>query len=473
MKPPKVYIAAPFRSDSDRTGTTLSTAYGRMNDPRKVDLLQRIEDAFLDNGWTTCLPHRDEGNWGATYYEPRDIAALCLRHVETSSLICAIPGRSRGVHVELGWAGALRIPIVAFSLVDEEISTLQPGIGKSAKNSDSLPGRGELLHIEVENYDQIPTIVRDLSGSSSRLTKSAEKRLGIIDIGSNSVKLSIFSIREGRRPIPLSPPDRESISIADSVRSFGAISVEKLKEIRTTIERFERTISAEGAIPIVVGTEALRRATNLADVEEIVLELLGSQLQLLSQEDEAKAVANAVRASLTAEVPTACLNLGASSVQVTTSVDGDSPEAYLLKFGTKDITAAIPWNRPMARKEWNAVCVLAKKKIEANALESTKATEFLFHTGGELDFLLRCGVAMDVCDISTNHVSKISITDFREFAELFASRDPAHVEMTTGLKGAWLAGSVASNAIAISVAESLGAVNIVPSNLNVGDGLLK
>src|SRR2546421_8253253 len=96
---PKVYIAAAFRQFSNWTpGSAL--AYGEIANTEYVELLEAVESIFIEFGFDTCLPHRDEGRWGSVYYAPPAISALCFRHVETSDVIFALAEDGRGVHLE-------------------------------------------------------------------------------------------------------------------------------------------------------------------------------------------------------------------------------------------------------------------------------------------------------------------------------------------------------------------------------------
>ena len=97
--------------------------------------------------------------------------------------------------------------------------------------------------------------------------------------------------------------------------------------------------------------------------------------------------------------------------------------------------------------------------------------ERMVHTGGELDFMLRCRLPLRVSTLSPVHVSEIPVADFARFSEEFSQLSPEKVASDFGLDPAWAAGSVASNVIALSIAEATGATTIIPSNLNIADGL--
>jgi nucleoside 2-deoxyribosyltransferase len=123
----KIYIAAPFRAfataEEDRF-------YGVMNDSGYQAFLEKVDDKLKGWGYITCLPHRDEGEWGQVYILPEDIAEICFKHIESSSLVIVFPGKSRGVHIEIGYAAALRKKIIVFLRQGEMESTLLQGLGR-------------------------------------------------------------------------------------------------------------------------------------------------------------------------------------------------------------------------------------------------------------------------------------------------------------------------------------------------------
>ena len=94
------------------------------------EFLEQIDTKLQELGYETCLPHRDEGKWGQVYILPEDVAEICFKHIKTSSLVVVFPGRSRGVHVEVGYAAGLRKRMIVFLEEAERESTLLRGLLK-------------------------------------------------------------------------------------------------------------------------------------------------------------------------------------------------------------------------------------------------------------------------------------------------------------------------------------------------------
>lgn len=123
----KVYISAPFRFF---TTDEENRFYGVLNDEQYKQFLEKVDCHFKKLGYETCLPHRDEGHWGQVYILPEDVAEICFNHIQSSDLVIVFPGKSRGVHIEIGYAAALDKKIIAFLSKDERESTLLRGLFK-------------------------------------------------------------------------------------------------------------------------------------------------------------------------------------------------------------------------------------------------------------------------------------------------------------------------------------------------------
>lgn len=127
MEAKKVYISAPFRFFATDEKNRF---YGVLENEEYKRFLERVESKLNKLGYETCLPHRDEGQWGNEYILPEDVAEICFKHIESSALMIVFPGKSRGVHMEVGYAAALRKKIIAFLPEEEGESTLLAGLGQ-------------------------------------------------------------------------------------------------------------------------------------------------------------------------------------------------------------------------------------------------------------------------------------------------------------------------------------------------------
>ncbi|SEB85773.1 exopolyphosphatase / guanosine-5'-triphosphate,3'-diphosphate pyrophosphatase [Paramicrobacterium humi] len=120
-------------------------------------------------------------------------------------------------------------------------------------------------------------------------------RLGVLDVGSNTVHLLIVDAHPGAHPEPMAS-HKSVLRLMRYLQDDGSISDEGVEAIvaavRGAAELAERS-SLDGFIPMA--TSAIREATNGPEVLNLVTAETGIDLQVLSGEDEAKLTFLAVR----------------------------------------------------------------------------------------------------------------------------------------------------------------------------------
>lgn len=470
---PKVYIAAAFRRFSVRD--ELTKAYGEVVDSDYVNLLESIEEVFLNFGFDTCLPHRDEGLWGKVYYEPAPISSLCFRHVETSDVIFALAEGGRGVHIELGLAMGLGKRLIMMHQHESEPSTLIYGIPKNMS-----PWKGseddDVIIPYLNSDDLLVKLSGFLASHYSREEKvvnpSPRTNKAIIDLGSHTVKLKVFSYRRGSHPKALLNT-KQSLGIMGDVLKTNELSVATIDAVISLLKDWQLDCLKLSCDSIIVtGTAALRKANNAHTLVAELKKETGLDLEILSPERELEYVYSGVLATFKSGISLAVLNLGGGSTQIGVGDRLAPSETFFLDFGTRELTEKWPWERPMSQTDYRALLDYVRERMRGTIPSVSTAVQRMVHTGGELDFMLRCQLPLRVSHYSPVHVSEISSEDFSSFSEQFSGRDPRDVAKVFGLDPAWAAGAVASNVIALCAAELLGAESIIPSNCNISDGLL-
>lgn len=475
-RPPKVYIAAAFRQFSNWEGPSSAQAYGEIIDPAYVELLEAIELEFMNFGFATCLPHRDEGRWGAVYYEPPAISALCFRHVATSDVIFALAEGGRGVHLELGFAGGLgHKPMILMHREGTEPSTLLwglPGL-PSAWEGIGLPAT-----TTIKEYGDRDDLLRSLRQTlqnwwpdgQAELPARDDAHIALVDIGSHSVKFQIQR-RRGRRLVEVVSQARSSMRLIDHVSKTGRLSREAIGDLVALLVEWKAKSDTYACHSVaVIGTAALRRASNVEELTTAIKSALGWKLEILDPDKELGYAYQAVAAEFDDSQSIAVLNVGGGSVQLGVGSGQRIHARGLLDFGTKDIVGRWPWDSPITDSDYTEMKRFTADKLRAELRTAPHASR-LIHTGGELDFLLRCVVPMRVSALSATHVSEIATADFATFADQLRRISRAEASKRFGLDPSWAIGSVASNVFALAAAETFSCEAIIPSNLNVSDGI--
>ncbi|MGH3941041.1 MAG: nucleoside 2-deoxyribosyltransferase [Pseudonocardiaceae bacterium] len=118
----RIYVGGPFQA-------ALDNSLLRINDDYRA-LYQELLDEFEDCGWQVFNAHRREA-WGAQLLDDSRSTRLDFEDVSACDVFVATPGvrpASRGTHIEIGWASALRKKIILLIQDECEYAALVTGL---------------------------------------------------------------------------------------------------------------------------------------------------------------------------------------------------------------------------------------------------------------------------------------------------------------------------------------------------------
>lgn len=164
-------------------------------------------------------------------------------------------------------------------------------------------------------------------------------RLGVLDVGSNTVHLLVVDAHRGAHPTPMHD-DRWLLRLAEQIGDDGVLSKagEKalLKAVQEACDQAEKQ-GCEELLPIV--TSAIRDAENGLEVLERVREHTGVDLRVLSGADEARLTFLAVRRWFGWSAGRLLsLDIGGGSLELAAGVDEDPEVALSLPLGAGRMT---------------------------------------------------------------------------------------------------------------------------------------
>ena len=120
-------------------------------------------------------------------------------------------------------------------------------------------------------------------------------RLGVLDIGSNTVHLLAADVRPGGRPLA-STSDRTVVRLMRFLDADGAISEEGVRALVDAVTRAREIAAAEQVDALLAtATSAVREAANGAEVIARIEVALGQELRVLDGDTEARLTFLAVR----------------------------------------------------------------------------------------------------------------------------------------------------------------------------------
>ena len=164
-------------------------------------------------------------------------------------------------------------------------------------------------------------------------------RLGVLDVGSNTVHLVVVDAHRGAHPTPMHD-DRSVLRLAEQIGPDGKLSKAGEKSLLTAVTRAKQQAAERRCDDLMAFvTSAIREADNGAAVLRRVREQTGVDLQVLSGEDEARLTFLAVRRWFGWSAGRLlALDIGGGSLELATGVDEDPDVALSVPLGAGRMT---------------------------------------------------------------------------------------------------------------------------------------
>ena len=176
-------------------------------------------------------------------------------------------------------------------------------------------------------------------------------RLGVLDVGSNTVHLLVVDARRGGHPTPMSST-KASLRLAEAIDASGKLTRKGADKLVDTIDEFAKIAASSGCAELMAfATSAVRDATNSEDVLARVLSETGVALKVLSGVDESRLTFLAVRRWY-GWSPGRIINIdiGGGSLELSSGVDEEPDVALSLPLGAGRLTREWLQDDPPGRR---------------------------------------------------------------------------------------------------------------------------
>ncbi|MEU7302201.1 Ppx/GppA phosphatase family protein [Streptomyces sp. NPDC007189] len=173
-------------------------------------------------------------------------------------------------------------------------------------------------------------------------------RLGVLDVGSNTVHLLVVDAHPGARPLPAHSHKAE-LRLAQLLDDSGAIDDTGIEKLVAVVQDALQAAEDKGVEDLVpFATSAVREATNADDVLARVADETGVRLQVLSGAEEARLTFLAVRRWFGWSAgKLLVLDIGGGSLEIAYGMDEEPDTAVSLPLGAGRLTAAwLPGDPP-------------------------------------------------------------------------------------------------------------------------------
>ncbi|MEV6556218.1 Ppx/GppA phosphatase family protein [Nocardia sp. NPDC051756] len=164
-------------------------------------------------------------------------------------------------------------------------------------------------------------------------------RLGVLDVGSNTVHLLVVDAHRGGHPMPMSST-KATLRLSENIDDEGRITEAGAQRLIATVAEFASIAETSKCVELMpFATSALREATNSEDVLARVRAQTGVALQVLSGVDEARLTFLAVRRWFGWSAGRILnLDIGGGSLEMTSGGDEEPDLALSLQLGAGRLT---------------------------------------------------------------------------------------------------------------------------------------
>jgi len=264
-------------------------------------------------------------------------------------------------------------------------------------------------------------------------------RLGVLDVGSNTVHLLVVDAHRGAHPMPASSR-RSVLRLAERLTDVGDLSTEGMDDLVRTVADAKKSAAKLGCEDLMAfATSAVRDCGNGADVLARVRDETGVELKVLTGKDEAKLTFLAARRWLGWSAGRLLvLDIGGGSLELAIGIDEAPDYAKSVPFGAGRLSRERFAGDPPTRTEvietsaWLAdqLAPVARKVAKHGEPDRVVATSKTFRTLARLTGAAPSTAGPRVRRVLTEaglrqliaFVSRMSAADLAELEGVSASR---------------------------------------------------
>jgi exopolyphosphatase/guanosine-5'-triphosphate,3'-diphosphate pyrophosphatase len=191
-------------------------------------------------------------------------------------------------------------------------------------------------------------------------------RLGVLDVGSNTIHLQVVDTHPGARPNPTFNHKVE-LRLTDYLTEENNISVEGIAELRLAIQNaivHSKSVKTEELLPFA--TSALREAKNGAEIIAAINKDFEIDLQVLTGEEEARLTFLAARRWFGwSSGRLLVIDIGGGSLEIASGIDEAPEVAVTLPLGASRLTKSHLQGDPFTAKSVRSLRDYIENQLES------------------------------------------------------------------------------------------------------------
>jgi exopolyphosphatase/guanosine-5'-triphosphate,3'-diphosphate pyrophosphatase len=354
--------------------------------------------------------------------------------------------------------------------------------GCMAERSEVEAGGRTAITIAVESTDRPAVVVAveslglsdflntNYAAGLGQVIDDAPERYAVIDIGTNSIKFHVGEVAADGSAATV--VDRAEVTrLGEAMEADGAIQQVPLERAIGAIRGMVDEARGVGAIAIAaVATEAVRKATNQADVVAAIKRDTGVRVQVLPGADEGRLAYLAVKAGVgLVEGRLVVFDTGGGSSQFTFG-DGDRvDEQFSVPVGAVRFTEKFGLDKAVDRQVVDeAIAAIA---ADLSRIDSRSSPDVLVGMGGAITNITAVRHQMATYDASVVQGSTLERLEIERQIELYRSRDADGRRAIVGLQPKRAEVILAGACIVRTVMDKLGKDRLTVSDRGLRHGV--
>ncbi len=297
------------------------------------------------------------------------------------------------------------------------------------------------------------------------------KKFAIIDLGSSTIKLNVCEF-DAHQEVATLLKKSLTTNLAEDFFENEMIKDEARKRTMEGLKELKNEALDFGVTDFkLIGTKVLRDAKNSNDILSEIEKETGLKLEVLSKENEASYVANAVFESFEEkEKDMVVINAGGGSTEIVLRFKGNV-DVFSLPIGISDLNEKFVKEYPIDDGKYNEMKEFIKKNVFENIKDILKFKTMVY-TGGELEYMLITGFPLQDFEGSFSHPKQLNKENFDKYASKMREMSLEKIQSFMPENPGWMSGAIASNTLLEVLSDVFEVEIIIPSNKNVNDGIL-
>jgi len=261
------------------------------------------------------------------------------------------------------------------------------------------------------------------------------RRLAVVDVGSNTVRLVVFEAPEGGSPRAIAE-GKEVPRLGEGVGHGGRLAPAAMDRAVASLGRFAATLERLGRPPtIAVATSAVREAANGAEFLRRASDETGLALRILTGLDEARYSYLGVASAWELGDDRVC-DLGGGSLQVAAVEAGTLKSAVSLPLGALRLTEEFLAHDPPKDREIEELRQHVREFLAGPMRGEADRSGFEIHgVGGTIRCLARVAIAARAYPLARVHGYPLRRRDLEALAELLPGLPAEKRRDVAGISG--------------------------------------